>query len=306
MSTQYLRKYRLLVGTSARHALDVSNLRCVFYVEKAMAEEPGFSQITIYNMAPGSMRNLRKGNKVILEAGYQVGNYGMIFSGTVAQPLIRKEDTINTALTLLCQDGDAFLNARFASGTVAGGNTARSVVQKIIGDARGDVTEGDISPSLSKNALPRAKVLFGPAAGYLGQISRGNDAQFYIEDGRANMPRAADNNDKLAFELNPLTGLIGAPTQTEDGVSGRCLINPGIKLNTKIYINSKLVELMAIEKTDWGATEAIPPNRDGVYRIVRLVYEGDTHGDPWYVNFDAVTQTGTRPNFAKKNGNMWR
>ena len=30
-------------------------------------------------------------------------------------------------------------------------------------------------------------------------------------------------------ELNPLTGLVDSPGQTDDGVSGKCLINPSLK-----------------------------------------------------------------------------
>ena len=108
-----------------------------------------------------------------------------------------------------------------------------------------------------------------------------------------------------AVELNPATGLIEAPTQTEDGIEGKCLLNPQIKLNTLIHIDPSLIEEAKKAKGGKSKTKALAVG--GVYRILSLAYEGDTRGDDWYVSFQAVAQPGRVPALCRDGAeNPWR
>lgn len=33
-------------------------------------------------------------------------------------------------------------------------------------------------------------------------------------------------------------------------------------------------------------------DKDGIYRVIKITYEGDTRGDPWYLNFETIDQLG--------------
>lgn len=33
-------------------------------------------------------------------------------------------------------------------------------------------------------------------------------------------------------------------------------------------------------------------DKDGIYRVIKLVYSGDTMGNDWYMNFETVSQIG--------------
>lgn len=33
-------------------------------------------------------------------------------------------------------------------------------------------------------------------------------------------------------------------------------------------------------------------DKDGIYRVIKLEYSGDTMGDEWYVNFECISQIG--------------
>lgn len=285
------------------NAIDVSNLRCVFQCEKDTNDTPNYSIITIYNMSQKSISSIRKGDKVILEAGYENGNYGMIFTGQIIQPMVNRESNTDIALTLVVQDGDVYLNSSFTALTLSKASSQADVVRACT-SGEPTVSNGLISGQLSKSKLARGKVMFGKSASYVRKAARHSKTQFYVEDGKVNIVAATDYSSKQAVELNPMTGLIGMPQQTDDGVSGQCLINPSIKLNTLIYINSKLVVAKQVEE---GETKYTAVNADGVYRITKLTYEGDTHGDTWYCTFEAVTQAGAKPTGMNKAvSNPWR
>ena len=286
------------------NALDISNLRIVFICEKSTTDTPNYSVISIYNMSQKSISSIKAGDKVVLEAGYEGGNYGMIFTGQIVQPLLSRESAVDIVLNLIVQDGDVYLTSSFTAQTLSKSATPADVIRVCTNNPAMGISAGMISGKLSKARLPRGKVLFGKSADYLRRVAAGNKSQFYIEDGKVNIVAATDYASNVAVELNPMTGLIGMPEQTDDGVKGQCLINPSIKLNTLIYINSKLVLQKQVEE---GETKYASLNTDGVYRIVKLTYEGDTHGENWYCTFEAVTQAGTKPTgMSGGESNPWR
>lgn len=289
------------VTTYQNTAFDVSNLRCVFSCEKSMDETPNYSQITVYNLKADTIASIKAGDTVILEAGYENGNYGMIFTGQIVQPYTKKESATDMALILIVQDGDEFLTSAFTAQTIGKSATQQDIARICLGDT---ASAGLISKQISKAKLPRGRVLFGKSASYLSRIAKANKSQLYIEDGKVNIVAASDYDESTAVELNPSTGLIGIPSQTDDGVSGQCLINPSIKLNTLLHINANLITSKQVAE---GETSVNALSTDGIYRVTKLTYEGDTHGDAWYCNFEAITQAGAKPaGLTGNETNPWR
>ena len=261
--------------------MDVSDLRCVFSVNKSINETPNYSHIIIYNLASNTIAKIKNGWIVILSAGYKDGNYGMIFTGEVVQHYVTREEGVNTLLHLICQDGDAFLNGSFTVKTLEKGSSAMDVVS-----ACADLPTNQIGQQVKgKPAYIRGKVMFGMSAKYLRGVAKTTETQFYVEDRKINIVGAKDYGPNEAVLLTPETGLIGDPTQTDNGVSGQCLINPSIKLNTLIKIDSSYIVTKALDNAE---SAKLSFASDGVYRITKLTYEGDTHGDPWYCTFEAI------------------
>ena len=51
-------------------------------------------------------------------------------------------------------------------------------------------------------------------------------------------------------------------------------------------------------ETQSGQTDTVsvsPLDRQAIYRIAKVKYNGDTRGDAWYIEFEALTQTGYVP-----------
>ena len=90
-------------------------------------------------------------------------------------------------------------------------------------------------------------------------------------------------------------------------MSGCCLLNPGLRLNSLIYINSRLLQAKD-GAADGDGVETHPAQEgEGIYRVIRLAYTGDTHGNEWKTAFEAVTQSGVKPAMLTRDAdNPWR
>lgn len=285
-----------------QRSMEITDLRCTFTCEKAVSDTPNYSVITVYNLSADNIASIKAGDTVILEAGYVNGNYGLIFTGQIVQPYVSREDNTDTALNLVVQDGDAYLNSGFVMTTLAACTQADVVAACTAGNS--DITNGILSGALNTAQLPRGKVLFGKSSDYVRQAANTCDTQFYVEDGKVNVVAATDYASNQAVELNEGTGLIGTPSQTDDGISGECLINPSIKLNTLVHVRPALVQQAKVAE---GKTEYTAVNTDGIYKIIKLTYAGDTHGDEWYCKFEAIAQPGLTPSAMNADvTNIWR
>jgi hypothetical protein len=178
----------VLVSNAQGTALDVSDLRCKFAVTKTVQMQPNVSELTIYNLnAETENRLIKEGNRIVIEAGYEGEQYGLIFDGDVIQPLRDKEDGVTYKLTLISMDGDRFFNNGFANTTLLKGQNARSVIENIVSKASNPAKFGSISENLNTSELTRGKVVFGLARDYLRQIALSQNATFFIEDNKVNI-----------------------------------------------------------------------------------------------------------------------
>lgn len=268
--------------------LDVTDLRCVFKVSKTMSGSGNQAQVMIYNLAPNSENKIIKnGTRVIIEAGYMTGQYGLIFDGDAIQPLRGREDNVTKTLEIISQDGDLFLNKALSNETRAAGMTPADQIQAMVGKGDPNITLGCVSENLSQTRLPRGKVLFGQPKDILHRLAVSEEALFYINDRTINFVKPMDLPPGEVISLTPTTGLIGTPEETDDGVKARSLLNPMINLNTLVHIDtSRMKESKTLAKK----------LGNGIFKVVSLEHTGDTHNnDPWYTDINCIAQPGMAP-----------
>ena len=234
---------------------------------------------------------IKNGTRVVIEAGYEGSNYGVIYDGDIVQTIRSKENGTDYYITLVSMDGDAFLNKGFVSFTLSKGMTARKVVEAIASKAKNPIEINSISEDLSKNKLTRGKTVFGLGTDYIKQLANSEKATAHVNSGKLNLVKVKDVAKGKIISLSPETGLIGTPEQNEYGMSGKCLLNPQIDINSMIKIDNSLIRE---RKFEFGQLQRTL-DADGIYRIIKLFYVGDTRGTDWYVEFDTITQAGVFP-----------
>jgi hypothetical protein len=295
----YGRRYRVLVTSPEGVALDVSRLRCTFRVRKTINQAPNFSEITIYNLnAITENVIIQSGNRVVIEAGYEGNQYGVIFDGDIVQTIRDKEDAVTYRLTLYALDGDRGYNQGFINLSVTKGQSQREIVGNITKSSTVSTPVNNISDGLSPQKLIRGKVMFGMMKDYMRQLAKSNDATFYIEDGRVNIVRMDDLPVGEVVKLGPDSGLIGVPQQADLGISFRCLLNPSIKIAEIVQIDSSLIRAQVFQL---GQVQRAL-DADGLYRVISVDFIGDTRGDDWYTEATTVSQAGGIPNMMFTSG----
>ena len=295
----YGRRYRCIVDLGNNQAFDVSELRCTFEIIKSAYFEANQSLITIYNLNPENENKLIKaGQRIIIEAGYNGDQYGKIFEGNVIQPLRSKENGVDYKLTLVSMDSDRYVTYGLVGVSLVAQQSARDAVTACVekcgqltgynyGMQEGVITEQRIN-------YPRGKVLFGSPTYYLNQIAKSMNSTYYNEDGTVNIISPKDLANDVIFDLGPETGLIGSPLQTEYGISCSCLLNPRMKINSLFHLDNK-----KIENYRYTPGKPVRPlDNEGIYRVIKITHKGDTRGDDWTTEIEAISQAGMLPGMA--------
>lgn len=295
----YGRRYRCIVDLGNKEAFDVSELRCTFEIIKSAYFEANQSKIAIYNLNPNDENKLIKaGQRIIIEAGYNGDQYGKIFTGNVIQPLRSKENGVDYKLTLISMDSDRYVTYGLVGVALVAQQSARDAIDACVSKA-GALTNQNygmqrgIVPEQRIN-YPRGKVLFGSPTQYLNQIAKSMNATYYNEDGTVNIVSPKELADNEIFDIGPTSGMIGTPLQTEFGISVSCLLNPRIRINSLIHVDNKKIENYQYQQ----GSPVRQLDTEGIYRVIKLTHRGDTRGDEWVTEIEAIGQAGLLPGMA--------
>lgn len=309
MSDQYGRKASLLVtrpetiGNSASAfaagaTLDLSQLHFTFKTVQQDAESPNNCEIRVFNLSPATREQIltQEYNRVILQAGYQNGGFGVVFDGTIKQFRRGKAGALDSYLDLLAADGDRFYNFSVVNKTLAAGSTPAQRVQAALDALRGPgaVTAGYLMP-FTGGVLPRGKVLFAHSRTVLRSEAVTQKASWSIQNGQVNFIPLNGYKPGEAVVLNALTGLIGRPEQTNEGLRCRCLLNPRIEIGGLVKIDNASVNQtlaasnnpfnLAYNRIGPGAVQNLATvTADGLYRVYVVEHTGDTRGQDWYTD----------------------
>jgi hypothetical protein len=288
---QYLRKIGLFVSAGTT-ALDLSNMRIVFRVfQSDLPSTPNYATIKVYNLKDATATQVQKEfTAVRLQAGYEGGPYGVIFSGTIKMVRRGRENPTDTYTEILAADGDVARNFGIVSTTLAAGATLQQQLDAIV-KAMG-VTTSYVPPDIPIGVLSRGKVLYGMARDRIGDVAATSNATWSIQNGQVQLVPLTSYVPGTAVVLTSNSGMIGLPEQTEGGIKVKVLLNPQIKIGTLVQINNKSIQgafLGGQNLFAQGRLENFPlllpkVTWDGLYRVYVAEHEGDTRGQPFYTN----------------------
>lgn len=220
--------------------------------------------------------------------------YGKIFDGQIVQTIRSKENNTDYVLTLVCMDGDTFLNMNFISLSCVRGQNPRNVIETVVSKAEKPTQLNRVSAGISRQALPRGKVYFGRPKDILNDVARGNNANVWISDGNVNVTKITDNYQNEALILTPQNGLIDYPQQIQYGVSFRCLLNPQLTVLSMIQLKNTEINGMQLQMNAPGKTQpqTLQLDEENMYQAYEVEHTGDTRGNDWYTTVNAYSRYG--------------
>jgi hypothetical protein len=288
------------LATASSDGLDLSQMRIKFHVEGMDFDRPKTAIIRVYNLATSTQNTIKSEfQKVILQAGYENGAYGVIFSGTIMRIKTGRESAVDTFLEISAADGDLAFLYGFVSKTLAGGSSLPQQAKPPIDamKATGGVTSADITALEAKSTQaavqagvlsPRPIVQFGIAKGYLNDIADSAGCSWTIENGVLTFTSNTGYTPGQVVVLNSQTGMIGIPEQTNGGIEISALLNPNIKIGTRVQINNAELNQTQLNGQTFPTFNSLESfatlANDGIYRVVVVEHLGDSRGNEWYTN----------------------
>jgi hypothetical protein len=281
----------------------VPGLRFRFEVRASDVETPNTLVARIYNVSDSTANDIwSEATYVDLEAGYENGNKGNIFSGRIKQIVRGRESNVDGYLELRAADGDqayvnGFINQTFPAGTTDAQELsalAAAMSLPVAKTAENYLTTGGI--------LPRGKTMFGMARAEMAKLASRNDCRWSIQNGVITLVPNTGYLPGQAVAINSATGMIGTPEQTDNGIIVRCLLNPAIKIGQAVKINNRdinqttlrdVIGFPAYTSQYYPATVT----NDGLYRVLVAEHYGDTRGsgNDWYTELTCLAIDPSSP-----------
>lgn len=293
----------LKVYTEGDFNVDFSDLHCKISIQNTDTTRPYACDVRVYNIKRSTCSGIKCGDTLTVDAGYN-NLHGVIFVGKVVQVRYGRVGGVNTYLDIRCMTNENLITKPVYK-TLSKEST-RKVVLDEIGNRAEIFLKTGLVPSLN-DKYPRGKTVVGNTLKFYKNIGFTMDATFVFE-----------NNTYTIFDLDKLelaetvilsskTGLIGRPQLTLQGITGRCLINPNIKVGVCVKIAQESIDDYLVP-TQYA--KSIPPvpeyDLNGLYWILQTNYELDNRGLEWYINFTAVASNTSRSvvgkAFALQNG----
>lgn len=279
-----------------------TSLRVTFTIQKYGWTTPNFSEISVYNMSPETENLVYKnGTRIMVEAGYKNGNFGVIYDAPIFQPLWEREDYHTFKVIFRCVDAmDIIYENHVATVGTALDHQKNMVIQMM---SRARVPSNiKIADNMVSKTLSRPKVYFDNPMIYLRKWAQQNGTLPSVIDREIilDKPQSAVTTtvQESAIVLSPDEGgLVGTPQQTQDGVNFTCLLNPLISIFFPpmiIKIDNSKIRQAALQYNNAGFARL---DSDGMYRVIGVTHIGDTRGNEWYSNVVGANQDmeGLRP-----------
>lgn len=234
-----------------------------FIIEKEDTATPNKAKFVVYNLSDDSRTFISKALNVIFYAGYESANE-VIFKGTITNKGISHETNgIDWITTIEVQEATIGLNEIKCDKSFEGRVSLLEVVNYLLSEM--NLGKGFLE--LPNQSYNNGIVLSGFARDRLKEICGKFRLEFSVQDGNAYILPKGTKIEAGAITINAESGLIGSPTKTDDGINFTCLLNPALKVNHKVIIDSLIYK--------------------GSFKIIKLTHKGSNYGDEFYSEVEA-------------------
>lgn len=325
---QYLRTMSLTVSSAAQ-SIDFANFWCVFNVRRGDTQTPNTLDVRIYNVKPATANLISKKEftSISLKVGYQGGNLGLIFQGSIVQFRQGRVNQLDSYVELTAADGDEAYNYATISTTVPAGSTQSNIAALIQSSMARHGFAQAISQGYAPEFLPtksiRGQVLFGMSKEVCRDFAGQNECKWSIQDGQLTfIPYTSfiQQGGQIPV-ISVSTGLIGTPEQTQAGINIKTLMNPNYKVGQLVRLDSQINQFrFGLDLNSVGTTNVQtnaqnttgtnlnptgnPSDQQGLFYCMVVNHSGDNRGTEWYSDIVALSVDATLAN-VNQNGALF-
>lgn len=252
----------------------VTDLRVQFSIKKTTDKEPNSADIRVFNLAKTTRAKLQgRGVPVILSAGYGT-QQGVIFSGD-SRTIDHEHDGPDVITRIQCGDGERLYQFARFSKSYNPGTQANDIIRDCVSAL--SVNKGNLEDALAQ-AQPRLYLTgyatHGRAVDTLDHQLRTSGFTWSIQQGELQVMKGGKPINPTAVLLSPKTGLVGSPQYASPEKKG----------------GPSTLKVKALLMNQLRCGHVIAVQSDGInaqFRIEKLNFDGDTHGQQWYSVIEA-------------------
>lgn len=284
---QYIRKVRATFSGSAGSlvvnpgGVQKHEMKIAFDISKGIESSQNTASISIWNLNEGHRNSVGKElDDVMLEAGYMPpdgsSNVGIIFKGQM-RDVEHRRDGPDIITTLTCGDGDKAFRRAAISKTFPKGTKVEDVVEEIYKQMEKEgIDRGEWKFPEDMPKYKRPYSMCGSCTRELDTIGRSRGFYWSTQNGVMEIVPADGYVGGIVL-ISPETGMIDTPTITDNGVKVSALLNPEIRPNRRVRIESKTLEMNA---------------ESGEYRVSQCAYSGDNREGDFIVSIQGEAIKG--------------
>ena len=258
------------------NAKQYEGLETTVSIDKPGLPDKNKAKVTIIGMSMDDMRQLtmlafkpleNQKNLIAIYAGDAASGMSQCFAGEITTAFADFSSAPTIKMNIEAEAG-AYPALQAASPVaVKGTQTAASLIEQFAKEAGYSFENKGVNSSV-KNA-----VFNGSCVEKAYAVARQVGAELLIDDNKfVLLPYDKGRNDDNAVLLSATTGMLGYPSFNQDGVSVKCLYNPGLELGGMVEIDS------------------LVPGASGTWKITKLSHELSAYGrtaGPWFSQLDA-------------------
>lgn len=282
---QWLRKARVTFPggftVNPSNRVETHELRVQFSVSRGISGSPNTFEIKLFNLSASHRNALgRELEQVQLEAGYIPpeggGNLGIIAKGRIRDFQHDREGP-DIITTVSCGDGDLAYRRATISKTIPKGTSVPDVVEELYKELeKQGIDKGEWKFPDDVKTFKRPYSMCGSCTRELDTLGRGNGFYWSIQNETMEVI-PGDGYLEGMILISPRTGMIGAPTITDNGVKVKALLNPDARPNRQVKVESEVLQMNAQGDT---------------YRISQLDFDGDNQEGDFVMNITGEALSG--------------
>lgn len=292
MSTYFGRVYRVEISTDGEPLRDVNGFptrdnqppRVTFMIDQTPNAERSYAEVTVYGLNRKSRDALyQEGDRVKITAGYQ-NSYSVAFDGEINNVEIGREQA-DSYVKLFCMSAIGAWGGYVSQSW--GENTPYKQILEDVGKRFNLPVEfvGDFSDfprALKGKTFDRsAPSAMRALEKSLEKMDRGYGFSWMVENGTVVIAReGAERVNAADFRYSAVTGLIGPPEITAQGVDITVLMNPAIRPRDTFIVEA-VNQQLTFNGIYYQGQDFAQVNGQGRNRVISVKHEGDSHGDVW-------------------------
>lgn len=279
MAQQFIRQANITATSESGLQRSISGLRVQFKFMKTSSSSSNRGTVKIYNLNKDS-RTFLEGTNVTfkMDVGY-LGNEEQLVRGVVTKAVsVRKLPDWITEIEI--GDGEKNLLEKNIQKSWGVGTPFATIITQAI-DALGLTKGSQITPVV--DIATEGYSYSGPAKGLLDYLAKKFELTWSVQDDALNITPKDLATLETAVVVSPTTGLLG--NIEKQGTSTTSGDQEKIRVQFKNLLNPQLRPGRSISII--GSSEIV-----GIFKCLRAVFEGDTHGEKWMTAVEAEQLTG--------------